>query len=268
MTIEAALGTDAPFDERLQALRPHPGQAASAANLRRLLAGSPILASHRDSPHLVQDAYSLRCAPQVHGATRDALALRARRARDRDRTASATTRSCCPTSRRGRERRELPRAAGGGGARHRGAALVSLASISERRLYRLLDRTPVQRAAAVPRARERAQLRLHARAVHGGVARERVEVARPPGVGGLDPVERGPGGPREHGHDVGPPRARDRRQRRDRARARGARRGAGARPAGAARAGAGNAAPCTTRSGRTCRSSRPTASSAPTSPTP
>ena len=76
MTIEAALGTDAPFDERLQRLRPHPGQIASASNLRRLLAGSPILASHRDCQHLVQDAYSLRCAPQVHGATRDALDLR------------------------------------------------------------------------------------------------------------------------------------------------------------------------------------------------
>ncbi len=75
MTIEAALGTDRPFDERLQRLRPHPGQAASAANLRRLLAGSAIMASHRESEHLVQDAYSLRCAPQVHGATRDALAF-------------------------------------------------------------------------------------------------------------------------------------------------------------------------------------------------
>jgi len=74
MTIEAALGTDAPFDERLQRLRPHPGQSMSASNLRRLLADSPIRESHRESPHLVQDAYSLRCAPQVHGATRDALA--------------------------------------------------------------------------------------------------------------------------------------------------------------------------------------------------
>ena len=75
MTIEAALGTDTPFDYRLQRLRPHPGQAASASNLRLLLEGSPILASHRDSEHLVQDAYSLRCAPQVHGATRDMLAF-------------------------------------------------------------------------------------------------------------------------------------------------------------------------------------------------
>jgi histidine ammonia-lyase len=73
MTIEAALGTDRPFDERLHALRPHAGQAASASNLRRLLAGSEIAASHRDSDHLVQDAYSLRCAPQVHGATREVL---------------------------------------------------------------------------------------------------------------------------------------------------------------------------------------------------
>src|SRR5206468_4136462 len=71
MTVEAALGTDRPFDERLHALRPHPGQVASAGNLRRLLAGSEILASHRDSEHLVQDDYSLRCAPPVHGAFRD-----------------------------------------------------------------------------------------------------------------------------------------------------------------------------------------------------
>ncbi len=74
MSIEGLLGTDAAFDERLQALRPHPGQVASAANLRRLLAGSSILDSHRDSPHLVQDAYSLRCTPQVHGASRDTAA--------------------------------------------------------------------------------------------------------------------------------------------------------------------------------------------------
>ena len=74
MTIEALLGTDAVLDERLHQLRPHPGQVASAANLRRLLAGSAIVASHRRSAHLVQDAYSLRCTPQVHGASRDALA--------------------------------------------------------------------------------------------------------------------------------------------------------------------------------------------------
>jgi histidine ammonia-lyase len=74
MSVEAQLGTDAVFAEDLQALRPHPGQAASAANLRALLAGSAIMASHRGpSCTRVQDAYSLRCSPQVHGAVRDTL---------------------------------------------------------------------------------------------------------------------------------------------------------------------------------------------------
>jgi histidine ammonia-lyase len=75
MTIEGALGTDRPFAEDLMALRPHPGQAASAANLRRLLEESAIIASHRDSAHAVQDPYSMRCAPQVHGAARDVHAF-------------------------------------------------------------------------------------------------------------------------------------------------------------------------------------------------
>jgi histidine ammonia-lyase len=75
MSVEALLGTDAAFAAGLQALRPHPGQAASAANMRRLLAGSAVVASHRGPADTrVQDAYSLRCAPQVHGAARDTLA--------------------------------------------------------------------------------------------------------------------------------------------------------------------------------------------------
>ena len=74
LSVEALLATDRPFADRLQRLRPHPGQVASAANLRWWLAGSPILASHRHSRHAVQDAYSLRCAPQVHGAARDLIA--------------------------------------------------------------------------------------------------------------------------------------------------------------------------------------------------
>jgi histidine ammonia-lyase len=75
MSVEAQLGTDAVFAADLQALRPHPGQAASAANLRALLDGSAIMASHRGPDCTrVQDAYSLRCSPQVHGAVRDTLA--------------------------------------------------------------------------------------------------------------------------------------------------------------------------------------------------
>jgi histidine ammonia-lyase len=73
LSIEALLGHARPYDERVQALRPHPGQLASAANLRALLSGSELMASHRESRHAVQDAYCLRCAPQVHGAVRDVL---------------------------------------------------------------------------------------------------------------------------------------------------------------------------------------------------
>lgn len=75
MSVEALLGTDRAFADDLQRLRPHPGQAASASNLRALLAGSPVVASHQDPDcDRVQDAYSLRCAPQVAGAARDTLA--------------------------------------------------------------------------------------------------------------------------------------------------------------------------------------------------
>jgi histidine ammonia-lyase len=72
MSLEALKGSTRPFDERLQAARPHPGQATVAKNLRALLAESEIAESHKNCGK-VQDAYSLRCMPAVHGATRDAL---------------------------------------------------------------------------------------------------------------------------------------------------------------------------------------------------
>jgi len=75
MSVEALLGTDSAFDERLHRIRPHPGQTTCAANLLALLKGSEIVASHRESQHAVQDAYSVRCAPQVHGAVRDVLSF-------------------------------------------------------------------------------------------------------------------------------------------------------------------------------------------------
>ncbi|HSK48568.1 MAG TPA: aromatic amino acid lyase, partial [Coriobacteriia bacterium] len=74
MSIEALLGTDRVLAEDLQALRPHPGQAAAAANMRRVLSGSQIVSSHLTDDPRVQDAYSLRCAPQVAGAVRDTIA--------------------------------------------------------------------------------------------------------------------------------------------------------------------------------------------------
>ncbi len=73
MACDALKGTDAAFDERIHRARPHPGQITTAANLRKLLEGSAIRESHRDCGR-VQDAYSLRCMPQVHGAVRDTLA--------------------------------------------------------------------------------------------------------------------------------------------------------------------------------------------------
>jgi histidine ammonia-lyase len=73
LTLDALRGTPRAFEQRLHAIRPHPGQLTSAAHLLRLLEGSEIRASHV-SCRRVQDAYSLRCAPQVHGAVRDTLA--------------------------------------------------------------------------------------------------------------------------------------------------------------------------------------------------
>ena len=75
MSVEGQLGTDRVFAAELMAVRPHPGQADSAANLVRLLADSGVVASHRGPDcNRVQDAYSLRCSPQVHGAARDTVA--------------------------------------------------------------------------------------------------------------------------------------------------------------------------------------------------
>jgi histidine ammonia-lyase len=138
MTIEAALGTDRPFDPRLQDLRPHPGQAASASNLRRLLDGSEVTASHRESEHLVQDAYSLRCAPQVHGAAREVLGF-ARRILEVEAGSISDNPIVLP---------ESGEVLSGGNFHGQPVAValdalaagtVPLAGISERRLYRLLD---------------------------------------------------------------------------------------------------------------------------------
>jgi histidine ammonia-lyase len=138
MSVEALLGTDVAFDERLQRLRPHPGQAASASNLRRMLAGSGITASHRESGHLVQDAYSLRCAPQVHGAARDMFA-HVRSVLVREVGAVSDNPVVFPDD---------GEVVSGGNFHGQPVAVVldalamsvvPVASISERRLYRLLD---------------------------------------------------------------------------------------------------------------------------------
>jgi histidine ammonia-lyase len=77
-SVEALLGTDVPFAAAYQLARPHPGQIAVAAEMRHLLRDSGLMAAHHGSAHKVQDPYSLRCVPQVHGAVRDALDYLAR----------------------------------------------------------------------------------------------------------------------------------------------------------------------------------------------
>ena len=72
MSLEVLLGSNKQFHKRIHRLRPHPGQLDSAANMRRITDGSDIISSHKDCGR-VQDAYSLRCVPQVHGASRDTL---------------------------------------------------------------------------------------------------------------------------------------------------------------------------------------------------
>ena len=138
MSIEALFGTDRPFDARLQALRPHAGQAASAANLRSLMSGSAIAASHRDSAHIVQDAYSLRCTPQVHGATRETLAhaegvlgIEINAVSDNPVVFADTGEVLSGGNFHGQPVAIAMDALA--------ASVVSLASISERRLFRLLD---------------------------------------------------------------------------------------------------------------------------------
>ncbi len=139
MSVEALLGTDRVFAEDLQALRPHPGQAASAANLRRLLTDSPVVASHRGPDcNRVQDAYSLRCSPQVHGAARDTWAHAAAVA-DRE-LASAIDNPVVLPDGRVESNGNFHGAPVGYVLDFLAIAVADLASISERRTDRFLDR--------------------------------------------------------------------------------------------------------------------------------
>lgn len=138
MSVEAQLGTDAVFAEELQNLRPHPGQGASAQNLRALLAGSGVMESHR-GPHCtrVQDAYSLRCSPAVHGAVRDTLD-HARTVAQRE-LAAAIDNPVVTTAGHVESNGNFHGAPVGYVLDFVAIALADLASISERRTDRFLD---------------------------------------------------------------------------------------------------------------------------------
>ncbi|MCP5035426.1 MAG: aromatic amino acid lyase, partial [Actinomycetia bacterium] len=138
MTIEGLLATDGPFAADLQALRPHPGQAASAANLRTMLEGSPIVASHATEDPRVQDAYSIRCTPAVHGAARDTME-HARRVAEIE-LASAIDNPMVLPDGRVESCGNFHGAPLGFAADFLAIAMAEVGAIAERRMDRLLDR--------------------------------------------------------------------------------------------------------------------------------
>jgi histidine ammonia-lyase len=138
LAIEAMLGTDRPFQPELHAIRPHPGQVASAANLARLLRDSTIMDSHRnDFAHAVQDAYSMRCAPQVAGAARDTLGFATAVARRE--LASVVDNPVVLPDGRVESTGNFHGAPLGFAADFLAIAAAEVGSISERRVDRLLD---------------------------------------------------------------------------------------------------------------------------------
>jgi histidine ammonia-lyase len=145
MSVEALLGTDRVFAADLHALRPHPGQSASAANLTRLLAGSEIVASHLHHDARVQDAYSMRCAPQVLGAARDTLDF-ARTIAGRE-LGSAIDNPVILADGRVESNGNFHGAPLGYACDFLAIALTDVASVAERRIDRLLDAT---RSAGLP----------------------------------------------------------------------------------------------------------------------
>ena len=140
MTVEGLLATDSPFAADLQALRPQPGQAVSAANLRAMLANSPIVASHdNEQDTRVQDAYSIRCTPSVHGAVRDTLA-HCRTVAENE-LASAIDNPMVLSDGRVESCGNFHGAPLGFAADFLAIALSEIGAIAERRMDRMLDKT-------------------------------------------------------------------------------------------------------------------------------
>lgn len=140
LSIEAMLGTDRPFHPSIHDIRPHPGQGVSAANIYKLLQDSAIMDSHRhDMVHAVQDAYSMRCAPQVAGAARDTLDF-ARSVAAREMLSVADNPVVLPDG-RVESTGNFHGAPLGFAADFLAIAAAELGSISERRVDRILDVT-------------------------------------------------------------------------------------------------------------------------------
>ncbi|OEV03667.1 histidine ammonia-lyase [Streptomyces oceani] len=138
LTLEALLGTDSVLAAELHAIRPHPGQAASAANMRAVLDGSGLTGHHQDDAPRVQDAYSVRCAPQVAGAVRDTLD-HARTVADRELAAAVDNPVVLPDG-RVESNGNFHGAPVGYVLDFLAIAAADLGSIAERRTDRLLDK--------------------------------------------------------------------------------------------------------------------------------
>lgn len=137
MSLEVLMGSNSEFDPRIHQVRPHPGQLATADNMLRLTAESQIIASHQGCAR-VQDAYTLRCAPQIHGASKDAVA-HARRVIDIEINSTTTNPLIFPDTeevRLGGNFHGQPIAMA---ADYLSMGLAELGSVSERRIERLVN---------------------------------------------------------------------------------------------------------------------------------
>ena len=199
LSVDALRGTDVAFDERIQAARPHAGQFVAAHNLRVMLEGSQIRESHRDCGK-VQDAYSLRCIPQVHGAVRDTV-VHCRNVFEVEMNSAVDNPLVFPAGKKiGAPRPQIGAPVAGeilsGGNFHGepvafaldflAVALTALSGISERRLGAAGESLAERRASALSRAGRRPEFRLHDGAGHGSSPGQRKQGAGPPGLGRLD----------------------------------------------------------------------------------
>ena len=235
LSLEALQGSRNSFIPQVHALRPLRGQAASARNVLRLLEGSAIIESHRWCDK-VQDAYSLRCAPQVHGASRDLL--------DYVEYTVTTELNSATDNPLVLVEDEMLVSAGNFHGQPLAFALdalamavAELASISERRVERLVNPNLSDGLPAFLTTDGGLNSGLHDPAVRRRCARLGEQVAVSSGVGRLDSDERRPGGSRVDGQRIRPEGVAGRRELRARARDRAARRRAGGRVPCAARAG-------------------------------
>ena len=198
LTVDAARGSDGPFDPRIHALRGQPGQIDVAQYYRALLAGSAIRQSHTEGDDRVQDPYCLRCQPQVVGACLDQLRHAALVLL---REANAVTDNPLVFAEDGMM------ISGGNfhaepvalAADAMACAIAEVGAIAERRIAMLIDSRRLA-AAALPDGQCRTEQRLHDRPRHRRRTGQREQDLRPPGQRGQPAHQRQPGRPCEHGH--------------------------------------------------------------------